>query len=468
MRDVKTVWDRLKGRLDAQFKILVRNSSWVFLGSVVRTVSVFVKSILIARGLGVELYGHYVLIVAFVGAVEEFFNLNIGAAVIKFGADYRTEGNGSKLVALVKAGLWFCAGLTVVSVLVTSAVLVVAYDAILDTPGLEVYILAYAVAAGTTYFNSMSDGLLRLYFRFRVNAVVGMVLSGLELVLIGLVCVLYPHQLAPFLVVTIATTLAGGLLLNGAAFWELRPELGPYRRAGIGCLRGERKEIGSFVFCNSAGRTVGTLLHRGDVLVLGALSTAEQVGLYEIAKKLAYTVLRLTDPLGNSIFPQVASLAARRRLKEMRAMLARVVAALGIPGVLLLAGAFVTGPWWIVQLYGAAFAPAAAPFLVHLMAALLTALLFWVPSVIVSFGKVQLRLLVATAGLVVGLGLAVGLAPAFGAVGVAVASAVAKTLVLGALTAVAYRLIRTPAHAERALRPLPLGDEPLRKRETTV
>jgi hypothetical protein len=78
---------RLKERLDGQLKVLIKNSSWVFFANGVRTLLTFVKSIIIARGLGADLYGNYVLVVAFVGTIQEFFNLNIGAAVIKFGAD---------------------------------------------------------------------------------------------------------------------------------------------------------------------------------------------------------------------------------------------------------------------------------------------------------------------------------------------------------------------------------------------
>ena len=65
-------------RLDAQISLLVRNSSWVFSANAVSTLLAFVKSIIIARALGIELFGNYVLIVAFVGTIQEFFNLNIG------------------------------------------------------------------------------------------------------------------------------------------------------------------------------------------------------------------------------------------------------------------------------------------------------------------------------------------------------------------------------------------------------
>jgi O-antigen/teichoic acid export membrane protein len=81
----------LRKNLDTQSKTLLKNSSWVFISNLVGAGLAFLRGIVIARGLGAELFGVYTLIVAFIITVQEVLNLNLGAAVIRYGSQYRSE-----------------------------------------------------------------------------------------------------------------------------------------------------------------------------------------------------------------------------------------------------------------------------------------------------------------------------------------------------------------------------------------
>lgn len=433
---------RVRHRLGTQMDLLIRNSSWVFAANAFRTVLAFARSIIIARGLGAERFGTYVLIIALADTIQEFLNPNMGTAVIKFGADYRAAGAEDRLVALVKAGAAACLVLAVLSVLLVWGASGLVYGTFFDAPGWEGYLVLYAAAAGLSLLDSVSGGLLRLFYKFRLNALVQMGTGVLDLVLIVAALTLYPQQLAPFLVAVIVARFLDSGVLNGAALWELRGVLWPHRRARLGLLRGEARAIGSFVLSNSGSRTLKTLMDRGDVLLLGALSGVRQVGFYEIAKKLAYVVLRFTDPLSNSVYPQVAELTAARRYGEVRRLVGKVSLVLAVPMALVFAAALVLDEWVLATLYGAAFLPAAAPFLFHLVAASTSAVFFWHLAAVFSLGKVERRFFVMLAATAAGGVLAWLWAPAYGAAGVAAASLAAKTFVLVALLYVVYKHLR--------------------------
>ena len=102
-----------KKRLDKESKTLFKNSSWVFFSNFFSTALAFLRSVVIARGLGAEIYGTYAIVVAFVALIQEFLNPNIGTALIKFGAVYHDEQRTDKLMAMVKRSLrasFFMAG----------------------------------------------------------------------------------------------------------------------------------------------------------------------------------------------------------------------------------------------------------------------------------------------------------------------------------------------------------------------
>ena len=134
------------------------------------------------------------------------------------------------------------------------------------------------------------------------------------------------------------------------------------------------------------------MINQGDVLLLGALSSAVQVGFYSVSKKLAYSVLILTDPLVSSIYPQLSKLLAERKFAETRRMLFRITSITVLPAILFLTAMAFLNRWVIVTLYGAEYAPAAASFFYFLIASVVGVMTFWSIPLIQSLGLVGLRI----------------------------------------------------------------------------
>jgi O-antigen/teichoic acid export membrane protein len=162
----------LSKKFDKESKVLLKNTSWLLGSNIIRTILVFLKSIVIARGLGVEFYGVYALIAAFVVTIQDFFNLNIGNAFIKFGAEFKTRERGDQVMALIKACLLATTVTATLSIILISVLVGFAYDSFVDIPGLEWYIILYAIADVATFFDPMGRSILRLYYKFKVNSMV--------------------------------------------------------------------------------------------------------------------------------------------------------------------------------------------------------------------------------------------------------------------------------------------------------
>jgi O-antigen/teichoic acid export membrane protein len=392
----------LKKRLDKESKTLFKNSTWVFFSNFFSTALAFLRSVVIARGLGAEIYGTYAIVVAFVALIQEFLNPNIGTALIKFGAVYQDEQRIDKLMAMVKSSLVTSFIMAGASVVLIAALSLISYSTFFEKPGLHWFIIAYAIAAAITYVNSISRGLLRLYYKFKLSSIIQMIMDVVETGMIAVAVFLYPRDLNIFFVAVILTRFLNGFICNALAFWELRRELMPHRHASSLLVKDEKKKFSKFVIGNSIGNSLKTVISQGDVLLLGALSNPEQVGFYSVAKKVAFSVFTLSDPLVQSIYPQLSKLLAERRYPEIRRMLLKITSLAMIPSLIFLILAFFFNEWIIVTVYGIEYRAAAQPFYYFLIGSVLGASTFWVLPLVQSLGLVKMRVKVYVFTILVG------------------------------------------------------------------
>ncbi|MBL0340965.1 MAG: oligosaccharide flippase family protein [Bacteroidetes bacterium] len=215
----------LKSKLDSQSKTLFKNSSWVFVSNMIGTALTFVRAIIIARGLGAELFGIYTVIIAFIATVMEVLNLNLVTPLIRYGALYKEEQRPDKIVALIKLCLLTTLIISMLSILAVSVLTFTSYSTFIKAPGLEWFSISYSFVASILLFNNISRGALRLYFRFKVNSIIQVIMDVAELALIAIAVLIFPKQLDYFLIAILTSRLINGIIPTVAAFKELMPEL---------------------------------------------------------------------------------------------------------------------------------------------------------------------------------------------------------------------------------------------------
>ncbi len=407
----------LKRKLDPESKKLFRNSSWVFFSNFFSTGLAFLRSILIARGLGLGVYGTYAVVVAFVGLIQEFLNLNAGTALIRYGAIYHAESRKDKLLALSKFSVILSLIMALISVVVIALLIRISYSTFIDEPGLEWFIIIYAAAASLTYLNSVSRGLLRLYYKFRLSSIIQMIMDVIETGAIAIAILFYPRNLNVFFTAVIITRFLNGFICNLIAYWELRTELAPGKPAPLSLIKDDLREFKSYVIGNSLGNSLKTLISQGDIVLLRVLTSAEQVGLYSVAKKLAYAVLTLSDPLVQSVFPQFSRLLAEKKFSETRRMLRRISSLILLPAILFMLLSIFLSHSIIQLVYGAEYVQASGSFRFFIIGATLATITFWMLPLVQSLGLIKERLIIYVLTILAGTGLSLIFVPSLQATG---------------------------------------------------
>lgn len=406
----------LRNFLQLQTKVLIKNSSWVFAGNAFRVFLVFLKGVIMVRLLGAELYGLYAIIIAFVGLIQEFLNLNLGTTIIKFGASYKSGKQHSLLVALIKSGILISLVSALVSILVIVVVLMYFYDTFLETPDLEWYIITYAFAASTMFLDNISQGIMRLFYRFKALSALMVAIAIVDIGVISVALWLESSKLSTLFVAIIISRIIGGIILSWGTIVQVKNELADSINSSIFTLKEEWKDIASFTLANSGSRTIHTLVSRGDVLLLGALLGAAgptAVTFYSIAKKLGYAVLIIIDPLVNSIYPQFSNLVSEKNYIEIRKLVVQITRLALLPSVVFLVGVYFLGPWLISAVYGVEFVEASEAFFYHVISAISGTIFFWNLSLILSLGLVKLRIVVSAIGAMAGAAIAYWLIPEY-------------------------------------------------------
>lgn len=416
--------------LDLESRQLFKNSTWIFISNFFGIALAFLRSVVVARILGAESFGAYAIIVAFVGMIQEFLNLNLGTALIKFGASYHHDGRIDKLTVLARTFLKTSLITMLVSIAAVACISLFSYERFISRPGLELFVVLYAVAGGTRYFNSIGNGMLRLYYRFKLNSIIQIIMDVVESVLIISVVLIFRNNFEIFFATVIVAAFLNGLICNLMAWWELRNEFRPYAQSRYNLIREDMKEVRKFVVGNSLANSLKSVMSQGDVLLLGALAGSAQVAFYAVAKKLGYAMLVLTDPLMNSVFPQFSKLLAAGKFREIKTMLRKITTVALVPAIAFLLLAYFISEQVVTLVFGKQYAAAGPPFFWHLAGAVFSTLVFWTLPLVQSLGLIGLRLKIYTLAIVLGTAVAWVLIPDMQAAGMAIALFTA-TLTIG-------------------------------------
>lgn len=406
--------------LDPQSTILIKNSSWVFVANSLCVVFAFIQSILLARELGSNLYGLYLLASTFVLTIQEFLNPNIGTALIKYSSEYKTQDQGQKVIAFIKFSFLVAIAASLISLLFVFLATKVPVSFFQQYEHLDVYLLILSITGSFASFDYVIASLQKIYDRFFLNSILRVISAAIELIGVFLSLRFYPQELLAILLSLMCSRAAGSIIMNIAAIWDLKAVLLKDIRVEIGQIRDQMKEIWSFILSNSASRTLQVLTNRSDVLILGTMAGAVQVAYYATAKKLAYSILVLTDPLFNSSYPQMALLVSEKRFAELKVMLINIVRILAIPISVFTVLTIVFRYSIIAAFYGYEYLEAANSFAVLVIAASLGAVFFWQLPIILAMGETKLRLKVNFYCFLCGIASSVWLARLCGAYGVAI------------------------------------------------
>jgi O-antigen/teichoic acid export membrane protein len=254
-----------------------------------------------------------------------------------------------------------------------------------------------------------------------------------------------------------ACVVAGLLLadaMTGSLAWTRLAHQKFFRAIGRPSLSLARR-IGAYGMRGQVGGVMSLLNLRLDFILLTVMAGPAVLGVYAVASKFAELIRIPGMALQYVFYPRFA--------RESRAQASRDVRRF-LPKVLMLSASIVVPLWLAAGLvipafYGSAFDSAVAPTRIILFGLVLDGVAGVITGFLYGIGRPGLNSLAMGAGLAVTVALDLLLIPPFGAVGAAIASAVAYSTTAVALLFFFWRVERSP-------RPAALEEPALARAET--
>jgi O-antigen/teichoic acid export membrane protein len=423
---------RLQRFFDTSFLHIARNSTWSVATTFVVAGAVFAETIVLARYLGTDDYGVYLLVLALPEAIQLFLDFRTREAMTRYLGRFLAREEGDRAVAVTKL-LWLVDLAVVLSAFViVFAIAPYVAPRLTNDPDATTLMRIYAIAMLLGGLDATAGAVIRVFDRFRLAFVAGAgsILMRLA-IMIGLV--VGGAGLEGLVWGRVAAEIIATLLIGLIALSLLKRALWSHRRAPISALAGMRGEILRFLGHMNVQGSIRAAATKLDVVCVGAIAGPSAASLYKIGVQFGASPILFADPLFASVYPTFSRLGALGRVSEIRSMgrkASTVLAVLAIPVAVVLA---VESEAILTFLLGEAFADAWAPMTIILIGVLPSVLFFWGRAAMLVRGDARRATAIVTTATIVQFALLLALTPSYGATGAAVGYA-AMSVVVAAMT----------------------------------
>lgn len=192
-----------------------------------------------------------------------------------------------------------------------------------------------------------------------------------------------------------------------------------------------------------------------DTLMLGFISTYEQVGYYTSAMKISRVVMPIVTAMSPVVIARISSLKENNDITEIKSVLQSSFNYMYVLAVPITIGLFVIAPRFVPLFFGSEFIPSTLPLqLLSLLIIIIGISNIYGSQLVQAMGHDKLFLYVVTIGTVTNFSMNFVLINLYGATGAALASVVSETLILVLMYYVSLRVIRLSYSTKTLLQPI--------------
>ena len=429
--------------LKKEKKRFAKNVSWLFIAHSVPSAANFLEVMVLARVLGLEVFGLLTIVVAYVGVINLFFGLNVWEFAVKYVGEFLEKKQMGHVLSTIK--LCYIADILtgLVAFFFSIALAGLANDVFIKSAdGLDlVLIFSFSLMFSTA--NTTSEALFRVFDRFKTITFVKSFESTFKLVFV-LAALYLGYGIKGVLLVYVVVSFLGFALRLMLVDRILRENgLGCWFSSKLSLLSHKLKEMAWFLLNTSFTSSLKIASEgRMAVLVLGYFFSGDQVGLYRVARSVIKIIYRIIDPIGEAIYPMLVSLSTASlysRFAEIVKYAVKNLLKLVIPvsmAILLFAEHF------IGLVFGDQYIAASHTMRILTVAALLTGSTFWVWQSLLAVGKPGLITAVVVFRTLAYFFLLLGLVPRYSYLGAGISFLCAEILIFLVALCLAYRLNR--------------------------
>jgi O-antigen/teichoic acid export membrane protein len=405
---------------DSSLKGMARGGSLNLVGAVCNQLSLFAITAIIAVALGTRAVGRYGECFALLSLLGLLSLCGFRSALTRFVAMHLADDDNNKLRGTVRLGM----GLSIVSAVVFGLVLVAAARPIADVFHDPSLVTGIRLTGLTLPAATVSDAALAATQGWRTQrpyTFIGLIFEPvLRLALTALALAFGFGLTGAFWALTIAAW-AAALLALRALQVRMRRAHGARPTYGL-------RDIFSFSMISWVSALASTGLIWASTLILGAMTDASKVGVYNVATRLVTLAVFVMLPINASFTPHIAHLhhtGQKQELARMYAAATSWIVRLSLPAFV----ALIVFPGDLLRVFGDGFAAGASVTVILAVGQLVRAGTGPCGTLLNMSGRVAVNMADNVGVLILNIALNLILIPPYGIEGSAVAWSVSLALV---------------------------------------
>lgn len=398
-----TLFNRRKrhvGRHQSPFARLIKNTGVLIAGNVFSSALSLIASIIAARTLTVEPYGILAGIIAYVTIVEKLTSFESWQALIKYGSQALEEGKPDKFGDLLKFGYTLDISTAIGGAIISASLFTTLSEYFDWGQDHALLVVLYSITIAFSIRGSPT-ALLRLkeqYFWFSLSSSCAAALR----LLASLTGAYLGAGLCFFVAVFALSDVIGKLTLNLAFIHVVyKDKKLAFQSARVRGISRTFPGIWRFVALTNLNSTIRMTSREADVLIIGSVAGPSAMGFYKLAKQLASIPVKLSDPLYQAIFPELARLKSSGNDPEMARLSIRAAVTAGTAALACWIVFAVFSREAIELLAGESFIPAANIAVWYFFALVIAIASFPLTPFMLAIGKPHVSLWVYTVSTIV-------------------------------------------------------------------
>jgi O-antigen/teichoic acid export membrane protein len=393
---------------------IITNSGYLFSATGISAAMSMFQSILAGRLLGPSNFGILGALTTFTSVVNRFASFRMNELVVRYVSHYQEQGDEKRAAAVFKAASLLEISGSLFAFLLIWFLAPLGAQFFARDQSLTIWFQLYgSIVLANLIFESAS-GLLQIFDRFRMIAIITAIQSTITLLLI-VIAFLSKAGLAAVVVAYMVGKVVGALGTTLAALGQAKYMWGKgWWRVPLGLLAGERRSLLTFAFSTNLSSTISLVTKDSEILWVSAFLGTAQAGYYKTALALSNLLQLPVSPLPKATFPELSREIARRSWDNVRYILrqgSRLAAAYSVPVTVVLV---IFGRWFIQLTYGVEYLPTYPALVILLVGYTFVNIFYWNRVALLSLARPVFPTMVNFAGMVLKVSAIFLLVPRYG------------------------------------------------------
>lgn len=321
---------------------MARNSLIIMFGQSIASVISFFNMFLILKGVGIYGQGIIAIVQSYSNIFNGIFNFQSYNAMVKYGAEALEKNDKYKFKQYMKQA--FIQDLITAFLAYIVAIFCVSLISQFMKWDNEIvyYVKIFLVTIPFNVSGSI-NAFLRLNDEFKIGALISIRVALIKMFLLIVSLYLKLH-LIWFIYIEIGTTILNNIMFFYFGYKSLRKnELDDFWKVKIRF----DKEFTMFNFYNNIVSTIdmptGTLVN----LIINKMLGVNEVGIYNVLVKLGSLITKVTDPIAQSLLPELSKLVAKNDNNTAHKLVKKIFTVTLIGGCCVIILSSITSPIWL-------------------------------------------------------------------------------------------------------------------------